>query len=69
METDERVTATTKAITIYPAEQYIITVVANQLFEGNESQAVRHMIREYAKRNLEEASASEPTPMSDEKNE
>jgi hypothetical protein len=38
-----------KTIGIYPTEQYIITNVAKQKFEGNESQAIRFMIREYVR--------------------
>ena len=49
---------TVKTIGIYPTEQYIVTQVARDLFEGNESQTIRHMIRDYAKRNL----AAEPQP-------
>lgn len=41
-----------KTISIYPFEQTIITAVARELFEGNESQAIRHMIRDYGKRKL-----------------
>jgi hypothetical protein len=47
-----------KTISIYPTEQLIVTAVARELFEGNESQAIRHMIREYAQRNL----VMEPDP-------
>jgi len=36
-----------KTIGIYPLEQSIITRVANQMFEGNESQAVRYIIRQW----------------------
>ncbi len=41
-----------QGLLLYPAEKYIVIQVARDLFEGNESQAIRHMIREYAKRNL-----------------
>ena len=41
-----------KAFRLYETEQYIVTQVARDMFEGNESQAIRHMIRDYAKRNL-----------------
>ena len=43
---EEKVTV--KAITIYPNEQSVITKVAAVLFEGNESRAVRYIIRDWA---------------------
>lgn len=45
-------TETTKALRLYENEQKIVTQVARDMFEGNESQAIRHMIRDYGKRNL-----------------
>ena len=51
---------TVKTIGIYPTEQYIVTQVARDLFEGNESQTIRHMIRDYAKRHL--TAEQEPQP-------
>ena len=41
-----------KNVRLYETEQYITMAVARDLFEGNESQAIRHMIRDYGKRNL-----------------
>ena len=49
---------TVKTIGLYSPEQFITTAVARDLFEGNESQAIRHMIRDYGKRNL----VAEPQP-------
>ena len=41
-----------KKLRIYDRQQFIVTAVANRLFEGNESMAIRHMIDDYGKRNL-----------------
>ena len=41
-----------KAVRLYDTELFITARVAGELFEGNESQAIRHMIRDYGKRNL-----------------
>ena len=41
-----------KNLRLYETEQFIVTAVARELFEGNESRAIRHMIRDYGKRNL-----------------
>jgi len=43
-------TETMKAIRLYDTEMAIVVRVARELFEGNESQAIRYMIREYGKR-------------------
>ena len=47
-----------KAVRLYDTELFITARVARELFEGNESQAIRHMIRDYAKRHL----VAEPQP-------
>jgi len=49
---------TMKMVRLYNTEIFIMTRVARELFEGNESQAIRHMIRDYAKRHL----VAEPQP-------
>ncbi len=49
-------TETTKVLRVYEEERAIITQVARALFEGNESQAIRHMIRDYGKRLVAEPS-------------
>jgi hypothetical protein len=38
-----------KTFGVYPNEQFIITAIARKYFEGNESQAIRFIIREYAR--------------------
>lgn len=47
-----------KNLRLYDKQQFIVTTVANRLFEGNESMAIRHMIDDYGKRNL----VAEPRP-------
>ena len=49
---EPRSTVTTKAFTLYPTQEYIVRQVSNAFFEGNESQAVRHMINFFAKHNV-----------------
>jgi len=41
-----------KKLRLYDIEQYIVKTVARLQFEGNESQAIRHMIRTYGQERL-----------------
>jgi hypothetical protein len=56
-------TETTKGLRLYDTEQFIVTQVAREMFEGNESQAIRHMIREFGKRLASESPTPEPAPL------
>lgn len=40
-----------RGLRLYEIEEYIVTEVARRMFEGNESQAIRFMIREFPKHN------------------
>lgn len=52
-----------KGLRLYDTEQYIVTSVAARMFEGNESQAIRFMIREYAKDHPIDEPDYDPLPL------
>lgn len=53
--------AKVKGISIYPNEQFIVTTVARLMFDGNESQAIRHMIRAFGNEHLLGKPDNEPS--------
>ena len=60
---EPRSTVTTKAFTLYPTQEYIVRQVSNAFFEGNESQAVRHMINFFAEHNVVGGEGLSLTPL------